>query len=115
MGSIKHFLQKQPTLTPAIISLFAAAISLFVKQPALAVALTGVFAAFLGVHQVVTPVTTMVEKVTDATTTAATEVAKSLDETTVGVAGELSNGAQEIVDHVIDLTVGSVLGKNGEK
>lgn len=109
MGKVIGFIKKQPTLATALVSLFAAVVGMFVDKPAVASALVTVFAVLLGVNHVVTPVSTMVEKVTDATTIAATETAKQLGRNTVGAVGEIVDGGSEVVETVIDLTLGKVL------
>lgn len=66
----------------------------------------------VGVHSIVTPVTTAATQITEAATTAATEVTKQLDQTTVGVTGNITKAGTDIVNNVVDQTLGNILGGN---
>jgi hypothetical protein len=103
------FLKNNPALAGAVAALVGAVVGVFVKNPALAAALGGVFLAFLGVRQVVTPVTKAAEVATEAATTAATEVAKNLGDDAIGAVGEVTDTAQGIVNNTVDVVVGGVL------
>jgi hypothetical protein len=104
-----NFLRSQPALAGAIASLIGAAVGVFVKNPGLAAALGGVFLAFLGVRQVVTPVSKAVEVATEAATTAATEVARNLGKDAAGAVGEVTGTAEGIVNNTVDVVVGGIL------
>jgi hypothetical protein len=106
-----NFLRSQPALAGALASLLGAVAGLFIDNPELVAALVGVAAVFLGVRQVVTPVTKAVEVATEAATTAATEVAKNLGDDVVGVVGEITGPAQAIVNETVATVVGGVLDK----
>jgi hypothetical protein len=106
-----NFLRTQPALAGAVAALIGAVVGVFVKNPEMAAALGGVFLAFLGVRQVVTPVTKAAEVATEAATTAATEVAKNLGDDVVGVVGEITGPAQAIVNETVATVVGGVLDK----
>ena len=101
------FLRNEPAFSAAVLSVIGAVLGIFIKNPELVAALVGVAAVFIGVRQVVTPVTTMTEKVTEAATEAATEVTKSLGRDTVGAIGTVTDAAQGIIDN----TVGKVIDK----
>jgi hypothetical protein len=105
------FLQKQPALAGALLSLLGAVLGVFIHNPALVVALVGVAGAFLGVRSVVTPVTTAATNITQAATQAATEVTKSLDQTVVGTVGEVTGTGQAIIDSTVGRVVDGLLGK----
>lgn len=62
------------------------------------------------IHNALTPVTTAAAQITEAATTAATEVVKSLDQTTVGVTGNITKAGESIVNNVVDQTLGNILG-----
>lgn len=105
-----EFLKRQPALAAAIASLITAAVGLIIKNETLAASLAGVALTFLGLRQVVTPVTTAVENVTRAATDAAVAVARDLDDTVAGTAGTVTGAAERIVDNVVTQTVGNILG-----
>jgi hypothetical protein len=72
----------------------------------------GVISATLGigVHEIVTPVTTMVEKVTEAATEATTKTVEALGVTTVGTVGEVTTAAQNIITSTVHDVVGVLKG-----
>lgn len=102
-------IKKEPALSAALLSFIGSILSLFIHNPALVASLLGVATVFIGLRQVVTPVTTMTENVTKAATQAATNVAKTLGETTVGTVGEVTDTAKSIVNNVVNQTVGNIL------
>jgi uncharacterized protein YqgC (DUF456 family) len=104
-----NWLRSQPALAGAIASLIGVVIGIFVDNPQLAVALGGVFLAFVGVRQVVTPVTTAATKITEAATQAATKTVEQLDETVVGTTGEVTDAARDIVTSTVREVVGGLL------
>lgn len=103
-------LKKEPALIGSLLSVAGSILGIFIHNPELVAALLGVAAVFLGVRQVVTPVTTMVEKVTTAATDAATEVVKTLDSTTVGVTGNITKAGESVINNTVDKVVGGLLG-----
>lgn len=105
------FLSKHPTLGGAVLSTLGAVLGIFIHNPELVAALVGVTALFLGLHQVVTPVTTMVENVTQAATDAATQTASQLSSTTVGVVGKVTDTAKDVILKTVDSVVGSLFKK----
>lgn len=105
-------IKDEPALVGAFLTLVGAVLGVFIHNPALVAALITSAGFFLGVRQVVTPVTTAAAKITDAATTAATEVVKSLDETTIGAVNEVGTVAQNVINNAVDKTVGQILGGN---
>lgn len=103
-------IKKEPALVSAAVTLLGAVLGVFIKNPALVASMITVAGFFLGVRQVVTPVTTMTENVAKAATDAATEVTKQLSDTTVGVAGNVTKAGSEIINNVVNQTVGNLLG-----
>lgn len=111
MGKILNWIRGEPPLCAAIVSLVGAVFSSFIHDPQLAIALGGVFLTLVGIRQVVTPVTTAVSNVTEAATTAATKAIESVDATTVGVVGNVTKAGTDIINNVVDQTVGQILGR----
>lgn len=107
------FLKDHPTLGGALLSLLGAVLGIFIHNPALVAALVGTAAVFVGVHQVVTPVTTAAVAITDAATQAATKVASDLDSTIAGTTGQVIPAAQQVVDNAVNTVLGGVLKKFG--
>jgi len=109
------FLKRYPALTAAGISALGAVLGVFIKNPDLVGALLAVAGTFVGLHTLVTPVTTAATNITTAATQAATETAtavvKSLDETVVGTVGVITPAAQQIVQSTVKEVVGA-LGVN---
>lgn len=101
---------KNPVRTMAVITALLAAAAPYLPATLIA-GLTGVLAAVLGVgvHSVVTPVTTMVENVTTAATNAATQTVEALGKTTVGTVGEVTDAAKDIILTTVDKVVGGIL------
>lgn len=104
------FLKDHPTFGGAALSLLGAVLGIFIHNPELVASLVGIAALFVGLHQVVTPVTTAAAKITDAATQAATQVAADLDQTIAGGIGEVTDAGQSIVNNAIDKTIGNILG-----
>lgn len=94
---------KNPVRTMAVVTALLAAAAPYLPA-ALIAGLTGVLAAVLGVgvHSVVTPVTTMVENVTTAATDAATKTVEQLGSTTVGVVGKVTDTAKDVILTTVD-------------
>jgi len=109
------FLKDHPTLGGALLSLLGAVLGVFIHNPALVASLLTVAGLFVGVHQVVTPVSTAAVAITDAATQAATKVAADLDETIASTTGTIIPAAQQVVDNAVNTVLGGVLSKLGVK
>lgn len=106
-----NFLKDHPTIGGALLSLLGAVLALFIHNPPMVAALVGIAAVFAGLHNVVTPVTTMVENVTQAATDAATKTVEQLDKTTVGTITQVTDVAKDIILTTVDDVVSGLLKK----
>ena len=102
------FIKKEPALVGALATLCTVVLGFFIHNPQLVAAMVGVFVAFLGVRQVVVPVTTAATQITQSATQAATQVVQNLDQTTVGTVGEVTDAATSVINNTVDQVVGGL-------
>lgn len=107
MSNLFKWCAKNPVRTMALITAVLGAVSPFIPVVVTS-AIMGIVAALLGVgvHGIVTPVTTMVEKVTESATDAATMTVSKLTDATVGVTGQVTAAAQGIITSTVHDVVG---------
>jgi len=109
--AIWRWCKEHPTQAVAIVTIVLGWF-FFIIPPAVLGGLATIVGIILGVgvHSIVTPVTTATAQITEAATTAATEVTKQLDSTVVGVSWNITKAGTEIVNNVVDQTLGKILG-----
>jgi hypothetical protein len=103
-------LRSEPALGGALLSLLGAALGVFLKNPALVASLVGVAGVFLGVRQVVTPVATAATQISQAATQAATQTVSALGQDTVGIVGEVTQPAKDIITTTVADVTGVLSG-----
>lgn len=105
------FLKDHPTIGGAILSLLGAILGIFINNPELVASLVGMAAVFFGLHQIVSPVSTMATKMTEAATKTATQVVAGLDQTAIGTVTEVTDTAQSLINNTVNQVVPALLGK----
>lgn len=100
-----------PVRTMALATLITGAVATFVPAAVIA-AVLGVLSIALGVgvHELVTPVTTATTQVVEAATDAATQAVQSLGVTTVGVVGEVTEAGRDVITTTVHDVVGALGG-----
>lgn len=101
MSLIRGIAQKDPSGVLSILTLLAAPVAALFHHPEFAPVFVALAAAILGLRTQVTPVAKAQEATTQAATTAAIEVAKSITSDIAGAPGELTGGAAKVVDDVL--------------
>ena len=111
MKSLWNWCKEHPTQAVAIVTIVLGWFS-FIIPPAVLGGLATIVGIVLGVgvHSIVTPVTTAATQITEAATTAATETVKQLDQATVGVTGNITKAGTDVINNVVNQTVGNLLG-----
>lgn len=108
------YLKSHPALAGMIVTIIGAILGFFIHNPAMVASLLGVAGILFGIDKTVMTVTDAAVKVTDAATTTATEVVKSIDKTVVGTVGEVAPAAKDIINNTVDEVVGALFPKKNE-
>lgn len=111
MKTIASWVARYPVRALAVAQAILAALTPILPS-GVTTALLGVLAALLGVgvHQAVTPVATAVESISQAAISAATNVARDLDETAAGVAGDITLAGEHVIDQAVNKALGTLAG-----
>lgn len=108
MKSIRDLIRREPALTLSVLSAAAGAICAIVGKPEFAPVLVAAGAAFLGLRTQVVPTAKANETAVQAAREAATTTAAHLDEGSVGLRGQVTDGAVAIINDTVSLIAGMV-------
>lgn len=108
-----NLFRKHPSISGMIIAILGAVLGFFLHNPEMVASLLTIAGVFLGVRQVVVPVTDATVKITEAATTTATKVVESLNKTVVGTVGTVTPAAETIIKDTVHEVVGGVFGGDG--
>lgn len=106
MKPIRDLIRREPAATLAVLSTVAGAICGLAGHPEYSPVLVAAAAAFLGLRTQVVPTGKANETAVQAARDAATTTAANLEETTVGLRGEITDTAVGVVNDAVGLVSG---------